>query len=211
MDYSDLKERVESRVENAFTADDFAMFTRFAEKKIYNSVESLQQKSNKLSSIAQDNPYLTLPSDWLYSHSLAVVDGTGTYHYLLRKDVNFIREAYPNPTTASRPRYFGDFDEDTIILAPTPDVEYGVQLHYASYPISVVDDDEGTSWLIENVPNALIAGVAVQAGVNLKLEQDIMAELREEYKQALSELKLLVDGKQETLSYRDGFSRTQTI
>lgn len=211
MDYTDLKERVESRVENAFTADDFAMFTRFAEKKIYNSVESLQQKSNKLSSIAQGNPYLTLPSDWLYSHSLAIIDGTGIYHYLLRKDVNFLREAYPNPNMTSRPRYFGDFDENTIIVAPTPNFEYGVQLHYASYPESVVDNTSGTSWLLENVPNALIAGTAVQAGINLKLEQDIMAELREEYKQSLSELKLLVDGKQENLSYRNGFSRTQTI
>ena len=209
MNYEDLKARIEERMENSFTKDEHDTFIRQSEFKIYNSVQSLAQKQNKTTALTPSNRFLTMPTDWLYTLSFAVVDDTGRYNYLLRKDVNFIREAYPNPTTEGIPKHYAEFDENTFILGPTPNADLTVQLHYGYVPESMVT--AGTTWLGDNAENTLYAAVSVQAAIFLKLEQDMMALYKDEYTQALLELKQLVDGRQEQDSYRAGFPRTQVI
>jgi len=213
MNYTELRNRVEERVENQFSDDTFADFTDRSERKIYSAVQSLVQKKNQTSTLTTDSRYLTLPSDWLYTHSLAVVNTSGAYKHLIRKDVNFIREAYPNPTSTGFPKYYAEFDElgnfVNFILGPTPNDAYAVELHYGYVPPSIVT--EGSTWLGDNFPDVLYSAVVVQAGISLKFLEDIMQEYRTEYNQAILELKQNVDGRQEQDSYRNGFPRVTAV
>lgn len=209
MNYKDLKARVEEKVENSFTDEEHAHMTELAEKRIYNSIQSLAQKRNQTTNLTSNNRFLSLPTDWLYTHSLAVIDESGVYHYLLRKDVNFMREAYPTPTSYGRPKHYAEFNENTFILGPTPDIVYGVQMHYGKYPTSIVTAE--STWVGDNLPGLLYNAVMVEAGIFLKFEEDVMALYEEQYKQSLMESKQLVDGRQEQDSYRAGFPRTQVV
>ena len=138
MNYTELKANIEDITENTFTDDQLAMFTKQAEQKIFNTVQIPALRKNQTGNLTQDNKYLTAPSDFLYNYSLAVIDGSGNYHFLINKDVNFIREAYPNPTSTGLPKHYGYFDDTTFILGPTPDAGYSVELHYGYYPRPMV-------------------------------------------------------------------------
>jgi hypothetical protein len=148
------------------------------------------------------NKYLQIPSDFLYVYSLAVIKSDGEYHYLIDKDVNFIREAYPRDVTATRktPKYYAIFDASAFIVGPTPDQSYSAELHYGYYPESIVT--AGTTWLGDEFDSALLNGALIEAIRFMKGEPDMIAVYEKLYVQAIGLLKNLGDGKLRTDTYR---------
>jgi hypothetical protein len=126
MDYTQLKVDIQDICETTFTDAQLAMFTEQAEQKIYNTVQIPALRKNVTGSLTTDNKYLDTPSDFLWSYSLAVIDGSGNYSYLINKDVNFIREAYPNPTSTGLPAHYAYFNDDAFIVGPTPNGAYSL-------------------------------------------------------------------------------------
>ena len=202
MNYTELKTNIEDICENSFTDDQLAMFTQQAEQKIYNTVQIPALRRNVTGTLSADNKYLSTPSDFLWSYSLAVVDGSGNYHFLLNKDVNFMREAYPNPTDTGLPKHYAYFDDNTFIVGPTPDSSYSSELHYGYYPQSIVT--AGTTWLGDEFDSALLNGALIEAIRFMKGEQDIVAMYEKLYLQAITLLKGLGDGKLREDAYRSG-------
>ena len=145
MNYAELVSAVEDYTENSFATADINTFIEQAEQRIYNAVQLPALRRNVTGNTTNGNKYLACPSDWLATYSLAVVDGSGNYEYLLNKDVNFIRQAFPSPTYTGLPQYYAQFDQDTFILGPTPNSNYVMELHYFYYPETIVT--AGTSWL----------------------------------------------------------------
>ncbi len=202
MNYTELKTNIEDICENSFTDDQLAMFTQQAEQKIYNSVQIPALRRNVTGTLSTNNKYLSTPSDFLWSYSLAVVDGSGNYHFLLNKDVNFMREAYPSPTSTGLPKHYAYFDDDTFIVGPTPDAGYTSELHYGYYPQSIVT--AGTTWLGEEFDSALLNGALIEAIRFMKGEPDIVAMYEKMYLQSITLLKALGDGKLREDAYRSG-------
>jgi hypothetical protein len=206
MNYADLKTNIEDICENSFTDDQLAMFTQQAEQKIYNTVQIPALRKNVTGTLTANNKYLSSPSDFLYNYSLAVIDGSGAYSYLVNKDVNFIRDAYPTPTSTGLPKHYAYFDEDTFILGPTPDASYTVELHYGYYPESIVT--AGTTWLGNEFDSALLNGALIEAIRFLKGEPDIINNYEKLYLQSITLLKNLGDGKLREDTYRSGQFRS---
>jgi len=213
MNYTELCTNIADICENTFTADEYAMFTKQTEQRIYNSVQLANLRKNQTGVLTANNKYLSCPDDFLSTYSLAVVDASGNYSYPLNKDVNFIREAYPNPTSTGLPKHYAIFGpqssvvtELSFILGPTPDTTYTVELHYYYYPESIVT--AGTTWLGDNFDSALLNGALVEAIRFMKGEQDLVALYQNMYVQAIALLKNLGDGKQRMDAYRDGQVRT---
>lgn len=206
MNYTELKTNIEDITENTFTDDQLAMFTKQAEQKIFNTVQIPALRKNQTGNLTLGNKYLTAPSDFLYNYSLAVIDGSGNYHFLINKDVNFIREAYPNPTSTGLPKHYGYFDDTTFILGPTPDAGYSVELHYGYYPESIVT--AGTSWLGNDFDSALLNGALMEAIRFMKGEPDIVQNYEKMYLQSITLLKTLGDGKLREDTYRSGQPKT---
>lgn len=177
-------------------------FVQSAEERIYNTVQIPAIRKNQTGTVSTGDQYLTLPTDWLATFSLAVIDGNGNYSYLLDKDVNFIREAYPNPSTTGIPQHSAIFNADTLILGPTPDSNYTIELNYYYYPESIVS--AGTTWLSENFETVLLYGAIREAYTYLKGEADLMAMYEQKYQEALALLKVLGDGKDRRDAYRSG-------
>jgi len=215
MNYTELKANIQDIVENSFTEDELAMFTQQAEQKIFNTVQLPSLRRNSTATLTASNKYLSTPGDFLSVFSLAVIDATGRYEYLLNKDVNFIRQAYPNPTTTGLPRYYAIFGPTTtnaippaetndlsIILGPTPNSNYAVELHYFFYPESIVTS--GTTWLGDNFDSALLNGALIEALRFIKGEGDMIAMYDKMYLQAIMLLKQLGDGKLRQDAYRSG-------
>jgi hypothetical protein len=202
MNYTQLVAEIQSYTENQFTTDDIDTFIQQAEQRIYNTVQLPALRKNVTGNVTSGNKYLSCPTDWLATFSLAVVDSDDNYKYLLDKDVNFIREAYPAPTDQGLPEYYAQFDQDTFILGPTPDQSYDVELHYFYYPESIVT--ASTSWLGDNFDSALLYGALLEAYTFMKGEADILAEYQKRYDSAMMLLKQLGDGKNRRDSYRNG-------
>ena len=125
-----------------------------AENRIIKSVELPNFRKNVTGTLTSGNPYLSTPSDYLYPFSLAVLDSSNNYDYLLNKDVSFIREAYPTASTTGSPKFYAQFDDDTFIVAPAPDANLTVELHYFYIPESITVASSGTSWLGTNATEA---------------------------------------------------------
>ena len=202
MNYTELKTNVQDICENTFTDDQLAMFTEQAEQKIYNAVQIPALRKNVTGTVTGSNTYLTVPTDFLYVYSLAVVDSSGDYHFLLNKDVNFVREAYPAATPTGLPKHYAVFDETTFLLGPTPDSSYVTELHYGYYPESIVT--AGTSWLGTEFDSALLNGTLVEAIRFMKGEPDLVALYDKMYVTSMSLLKVLGDGKLRSDAYRSG-------
>ena len=202
MNYTELKTNIEDICENSFTDDQLAMFTQQAEQKIYNTVQIPALRKNVTGTMSTNIKYLSTPSDFLWSYSLAVVDGSGNYHFLLNKDVNFMREAYPNPTATGLPKHYAYFDDNTFIVGPTPDTGYTSELHYGYYPQSIVT--AGTTWLGKEFDSALLNGALIEAIRFMKGEPDIVATYEKMYLQSITLLKALGDGKLREDAYRSG-------
>ena len=202
MNYTELCTNIENICENDFSAQELAMFTEQAEQKIYNTVQIPAIRKNVTGAMTTGNKYLQIPSDFLYVYSLAVIESSGEYHYLIDKDVNFIREAYPRDVTATRtiPKYYAIFDASAFIVGPTPDQAYSAELHYGYYPESIVT--AGTTWLGTEFDSALLNGALVEAIRFMKGEQDLVGQYQQLYVQAIGLLKNLGDGKLRTDTYR---------
>ena len=218
MNYQELFETIKGYVENDFpdtswtdsagtgtatltSTEQVNTFIKQAEQRIYNSVQILALRKNVTGTTTSGNKYLSTPSDWLANFSLAVVDPTtGGYEYLLDKDVNYIREAFPYPATTGKPTHYAYFDEDSYILGPTPDVAYTVELHYFYYPTSIVD--AGTSWVGDNFDSVLLYGSLLEAYTFMKGEKDVLDNYVARYNESLAMLKQLSEGKNRQDMYR---------
>jgi hypothetical protein len=216
MNYTELQAAVSDYTENTFSAADFATMTELAEQRIYNAVQLPALRKNVTGTLTSGNQYLAAPVDFLSVFSLAVIDGSGNYEYLLNKDVNFIRSAFPNPSTTGTPKYYALFgpdssnpDELTLILGPTPSANLTAELHYFYYPESIVTATN--TWLSDNFDSVLFNAVMVEAARFMKQEPDIVAEMDKQYVQSLTLLKNLGDGKNRQDAYRSGQVRTQVI
>jgi hypothetical protein len=214
MNYVELCANISDICETTFTADEYAMFAQQAEQRIYNSVQLANLRKNVTGTLTADNKYLQAPSDFLSAYSLAVIDADDEFHYLLNKDVNFIREAYPKPTSKGLPKHYAifgprsdDVNELSFIVGPTPDASYAVELHYYYYPESIVT--AGTTWLGDNFDSALLNGALVEAIRYMKGEADMVTLYQNMYVQSIALLKNLGDGKQRADAYRDGQVRVQ--
>jgi hypothetical protein len=194
MNYADLVQAIKDYTENLETSfvSQIPNFIEQAEERIYRSVMIPELRKNVTASMSAGNQYLARPSDFLAVFSIAVINGDGDYTYLLDKDVNFIREAFPRSSTQGLPQFYGQFDgDDTVgsgnfILGPTPDASYSVELHYYFDPPSIVTT--GTSWLGENAEAALLYGSLLEAYTYMKGEADILALYNQRYEEALAQL-----------------------
>ncbi len=214
MNYTELCQNIADICENTFTADEYAMFAQQAEQRIYNTVQLSSLRKNVTGNLTADNKYLSAPTDFLSTYSIAVVDEDGDYHFLLNKDVNFIREAYPSGSYTALPKHYAIFgprstdeQELSFILGPTPDAAYEVELHYYFYPESIVT--AGQTWLGDNFDSALLNGSLVEAIRYMKGEPDLVKLYQDMYVQSIALLKNLGDGKQRMDAYRDGQVRVQ--
>lgn len=206
MNYSELTQNIQDICEQTFTSDQLAMFTKQAEQKLYATVELPALRKNQTGSFTSGNKYLTMPTNMLYVYSLAVIN-SNEYTYLLNKDVNFIREAYPNPNTTGLPKHYAIFDQNTFIVGPTPGNNYSAEIHFGSYPESIVT--AGTTWLGTEFDSALLNGALVEAIRFQKGEPDMIATYEKMYVQAVALLKNLGDGKLRQDMYRDGQVRVK--
>ena len=217
MTYVELVAAVTAYTENTFSTDVMNTFIRLTEQRIYNTVQLANLRVNKTSNLIANNKYIAPPSEFLSMYSFAIFpSGGGAYTYLLNKDVNFIREAYPSPTETGEPKYyalFGTQSNDpttlTLIVGPTPDAAYGVEMHYYAYPESIVT--AGTTWLGEHFDSALLNGALWEAITYMKGEPDLVALYDKRYIEAITLLKNLGDGKQRTDAYRDGQTRSKVF
>jgi hypothetical protein len=176
-------------------------FIENAEERIFNSVQLLDLRKNVTGNVTANNKYLSVPSDWLATFSLALINpDTGAYSYLLNKDVSFIRAAFPSPNVTGPPTHYAFFDVDSFILGPTPDLNYGVELHYFYYPPSIVTS--GTSWLGDNFESVLLYGALLEAYTFMKGEADVIAQYQKRYDEALAMIKQLGEGKNRQDMYR---------
>jgi hypothetical protein len=227
MTYDELYANIQSYTENTFpdtyladgssvdTETQINTFIEQAEQRIYNSVQFPSLRKNVTGLTTLNNKYLSCPSDFLAPYSLAVIDATGSYEYLLNKDVNFIRQAYPQPTDTAIPKYYALFgptttsgatptptNELSFILGPTPDAAYNVELHYYYYPTSIVT--AGTTWLGDNFDSVLLYGTLVEAYTFMKGEPDLLTLYNTKYNEALAMAKRLGDGMERQDAYRSG-------
>ena len=224
MNYTELFNAIQTYTENQFPdvylADGTAVtdttqintIIKQAEQRIYNSVQFPSIRKNVTGLVSSVSPYLSAPEDFLAVYSLAVIDGSGNYTFLLNKDVNFIREAYPNATSVGLPKYYALFGpmvsggvistELSFMMGPKPDTGYTVELHYYYYPESIVTANN--TWLGDNFDTVLLYGCLVEAYLFMKGEADMMAVYDAKYKEALALAKRLGDGMDRQDTYRSG-------
>ncbi len=216
MTYTELVDAIQSYTQN-YEADFVAnipLFIQQTETRVYNSVQIPALRKNVLGVTTGGNKYLSCPSDFLSVFSMAVIDGSGDYEYLLNKDVNFMRSAYPSASDTGLPRYYALFgptvvsntitDELSFILAPTPDATYNVELHYYYYPESITVAADGRTWLGDNYDPVLLYGSLYEAYVFMKGEADVLQMYQQKYNDALSQLNRLGTGLERGDAYRDG-------
>lgn len=215
MTYTQLKAAVEDYTENTFGATDFATMTRLAEQKIFNATQAPITRKNSVIPLVIGTSTVSLPADFLSAFSVAVVLSTGSWDYLLNKDVNFLRSAYPDPATTGTPRYYALYGTQgnplvqTLQLAPTPGATLNLQVAYNAYPESITTAISGQSWLGENFESVLFNGVMVEAARFMKQEPDIVAMYEKQFQESLLLVKVLFDGKDRTDAYRGGQPRMQ--
>ncbi len=228
MNYTELVTAVQDYTENSF---DYAAnpgilntLIKQAEQRIYNSVQFPSLRKNVTGLTTANNKYLSAPTDFLATYSMAVIDASGNYEFLLNKDVNFIRQAYPNPNDVAIPKYYALFgptttgspnpvltDELSFILGPTPNAQYEVELHYFFYPESITVAADGRTWLGDNFDSVLLYGTLVEANTYMKGEADMMALYDSKYKEALALAKRLGDGLERSDAYRSGQARIMPL
>ena len=204
--FTTLKSAIQDYTENTeatFVADLPTIIVQ-AENRIVKSVELPAFRKNVTGNLTANNSYLTTPTDYLYPYSLAVLDGNSNYTYLLNKDVNFIREAYPTAGTTGTPKFYAQFDDDNFLLAPTPDTAFTMELHYFHMPTSITESATGTTWLGANAPEVLLYASLVEAYTFMKGEPDILGGYEQRFKEALGKLTLESDGYNRKDAYRDG-------
>ena len=225
MTYTELVAAITEYTENyeQTFVDNIPVFLRQTETRVYNTVQVPALRANKTGILSANNKYLAAPGDFLSVYSLAVIENYGTanevYHYLLNKDVNYIREAYPTPADTGLPLYYAIFgptvsnsvvsDELTFILGPTPDAAYYAELHYYDDPESITTAADGRTWLGDNYDPVLLYGALREAYLFMKGEQDVIANVEAKYNEAMGQLKRLGDGLERQDAYRSGQTRVR--
>jgi len=240
MNYSDLFITVKGYLENDFpdvvfndstassstaaatytSTEQVNTFITQAEQRIYNTVQFPSIRKNVTGATYSGNKYLSCPSDFLSTYSMAVINTDGSYAFLLNKDVNFIRESYPIPTDTGVPAYYALFgpattsatppvptNELSFILGPTPDAAYSVELHYYYYPESITTASSGQTWLGDNIDSVLLYGSLVEGYTFMKGEPDVIGFYEKKYQDALMLAKRLGDGLERQDAYRSGQAR----
>ena len=231
MNYTTLFQTIKNYCENEFPSTTFTgtdgtttvttlsntqvnTFITEAETRIYNAVNIPTLRKNVTGTLTTGNQYLSLPTDWLAAYSVAIFtsDYATPYTYLINKDVNFMREAYPVPTATGTPKYYSLFGTQlsnnvalSYLLGPTPDQAYSVEMHYFYYPESITT--AGTSWLGDNYDPILLYGSLLEAVIFMKGEQDIIAMYKAKYDEAMLEFRRLCDGLERGDAYRDGMTK----
>ncbi len=217
MNYTELTAAIKEYTENDETTfvSQIPTFVQQAEETIHRTVLIPELRKNVTANMSANNRFLARPSDFLASFSIAVVDSSSNYSFLLTKDVNFIREAYPNKTTTGLPKYYAEFDGDIqsdnssghFILGPTPDAAYETQLHYYFDPPSIVTS--ATSWLGDNAEMALLYGSLIEAYTFMKGDADIMQMYESRYQEAMKPLLILGEGRLKRDDYRNDQPRLE--
>jgi hypothetical protein len=217
MNYAQLSATIQaySESDEPLFVENIPVFVQAAEQRIYNSVQLSYLRKNVTGSVTPSNKYLSAPTDFLSVYSVAIIKANGEYEYLLNKDVNFIRQAYPSPTDTGLPKYYAIFgptttggnppeltNEMSFLLGPTPDTGYSVELHYFFYPESIVT--ASTTWLGDNFDTALLYGAMREAAIFQRQEPDVVANYEAKYQETLMLLKQLGDGKERQDAYRSG-------
>lgn len=207
MTYAELCTLIQDYTENSFTTDQLNAFIQQTEQRIYNAIQLPDLRKNVTGTFSAHNEFLQCPTDFMAVHSMAAIDA-GSYTYLLNKDANFLREAYPSAVEGI-PRYYalyGPRSDNELYLAfsvaPIPDKDYGVELHYFAYPESIVT--AGSTWLGDNFDSALLYGSILEAYIFMKGASELMATYKQQYAEAMALLKQLGDGKDRRDSYRSG-------
>jgi hypothetical protein len=206
MNYTQLVNEIQSYTENTFQTVDINTFITQAEQRIYNSVQLPALRKNVTGSLTSGNKYLSIPTNWLSTFSLAVINADNEYLYLLNKDVNFIRQSFPDTDADfyGEPQYYAVFDNNTFIVGPTPDASYNVELHYFYYPESITTVVGGQTWLGDNFSSVLLYGSLLEAYTYMKGEADVIAQYQKRYDDAMQLLIQLGDGKNRQDAYRSG-------
>jgi hypothetical protein len=209
MNYSELCAAVATTTENEFTADDYERFARLTEQKVYNLVQLPVLRKTSSLTLTIGNPVLALPNDFLYMFTLAVIEASGAYQYLIDKDPGFIRSAYPTPLFSGTPKYYALQDDSSVIVGPTPAAALSVEINYGHYPESIVT--AGTTWLGDNFDSVLLNGMLVEAARFMKEEQDVVALYDKMFNESVGLIKQLGDGKLRMDTYRTPQTRVQVI
>jgi len=206
MNYTQLVAQIQDYTENQFTTTVINTFITQAEQRIYNTVQLPALRKNVTGTCTSGNKYLAIPAGWLATFSLAVINADNEYLYLLNKDVNFIRQSFPDTDTDfyGVPQYYAVFDNSAFILGPTPDANYNVELHYFYYPESITTVVGGQTWLGDNFDSVLLYGSLLEAYTYMKGEKDVLDNYRNRYDEAMLLLKQLADGKDRQDAYRSG-------
>ena len=204
--FTTLKSAIQDYTQNTestFVAD-LSIIIQQGEDRIVKSVELPNFRKNVTGTFTSGNQYLETPSDYLYPFSLAVLDDSNNYSYLLNTDVSFIREAYPSASTTGTPKHYAQFDDTTFIVGPSPSSNLNAELHYYYVPQSITASSDGTSWLGTNAPELLLYASLIEAYTFMKGEPDVMANYEKRFQEALQRLTLLSDGYNRKDAYRDG-------
>ncbi len=210
MTYAELVELVQQYLENEETefVANIPVYVRLCEEDIYRTVQlPFLRKNDTALTFTGSNQYLTLPTDYLSAYSVAVTV-SGEQNFLLNKDVNFMREAYPNSSTTGTPRYYAQFDNDQFIVAPTPASNYSVELNYYYKPETL--ETASTNWLSENGENALLYGTLYHGYVFMKGDQDVITHYKTQYQKAIDDLKMIAEGRNRKDTYRTADRRMPT-
>jgi hypothetical protein len=221
LNYSELTAAIQSYSENQFpdtyladgtvvtSKEQIDTLIKQAEQRIYNSVQFPSLRRNVTGSLTANNRFLACPDDFLAAYSIAIILADGSYEFLLNKDVNMIRQAYPKVTSVGEPKYYALFgpqsanlNELTFLIGPTPDISYGVELHYFYYPESITT--AVTSWLGDNFDSVLLYGSLVEAMTYMKGEADMVTLYNTKFNEALALAKRLGDGLERQDAYRSG-------
>jgi hypothetical protein len=192
--------------EATFVAE-IPFFIKNAEERIFKVVDLDYFRKNVTGSMTSGNKFLEKPSDYLATFSLSYVNSSSQNVFLLQKDVNYIQEFTPNPSTTGSPRFYSSFDVDTFIVAPTPDTSYAVELHYYYRPASLTTDNSGTTWISTNAPDALLYACLVEAYTFMKGENDLLQLYTARFTEAMSRLKIYGEAQENTDAYREGLVR----
>lgn len=204
-----LKQSIQDWTENDETTfvNELDFFIKNAEERIFKVVDLDYFRKNVTGSMTSGNKFLQKPSDWLASFSISFVNSSSENVFLLQKDVNFLQEYTPNPSTTGSPKYYANFDVSNFILAPTPNSDYTVEIHYYYRPASLTTDNSGSTWISTNAPDALLYACLIEAYTFMKGENDLIQLYTARFSEAMSRLKIYGESQENTDAYREGLVR----
>jgi len=208
---AELKQAIQDYCENAETTfvSNLDTFIESCEERIFKNVGLTFFRRNQTANLTASNPYLNMPSDFLAPFSLSFTSGT-TKTFLEFKDVNFLQDYAPDSSVTGTPRYYAPFDYQNFLIAPIPDSNYAVELHYYYRPASLTaQGDSGTTWLSTNAPQAMLYGSLIAAYTFMKGESDVLQNYNAQFTEAVARLKNLGEALETSDAYREGLVRRE--